>query len=479
MSLLLSGARRETLAEVSRFRGDFYACLTARGDELFELADAVLCADGPVRSPVDLTLTPEHRRGHGGMYGGLNKGCIDAEQLRTVLAGLPLPRFPDGRLVLAVDVSPWFRSDALCSAERLFCHVYGRAKSASQFIPGWPYSFVAVLEPGRTSWTTIVDVVRLGPVDDATAVTAAQLRDVVERLIAAGQWVSGDPEIVIVGDAGYDITRLSWVLRDLPVELVGRVRSDRVMRLPKPPRVYDPQGGRPPKHGPEFRFNTPETWPEPSVVTATNTTNYGKAQTQAWDRVHPRLNHRSAWLDHEGELPLVEGTLIRLKVDHLSKDREAPPVWLWSSKTGASMQDVDRCWQVYFRRFDLEHTFRFTKQSLGWTTPKLRTPEAADRWTWILVVALAQLRLVRPLAADLRRPWERPTPPAQMTPARVRRGFRNIRPHMLCPARVPKPRGTGPGRPPGVKNRWRAPRYDVGKTVKRFETLVALRDARR
>ncbi|MCX5130117.1 hypothetical protein OOK25_41660 [Streptomyces sp. NBC_00347] len=39
---------------------------------------------------------------------------------------------------------------------------------------------------------------------------------------------------MIVGDVGYDVTRLAWVLRDLPVELVGRVRSDHVMRLPKP-----------------------------------------------------------------------------------------------------------------------------------------------------------------------------------------------------------------------------------------------------
>ncbi|GAA2351615.1 transposase [Streptomyces violaceusniger] len=38
-------------------------------------------------------------------------------------------------------------------------------------------------------------------------------------------------------DAGYDVTRLAWVLRDLPVELVGRIRGDRVMRLPKPPRL--------------------------------------------------------------------------------------------------------------------------------------------------------------------------------------------------------------------------------------------------
>jgi hypothetical protein len=151
VSLLPDAVRREAFAEASRFRGEFYECLTTQRDELFELVDAVLCADGAVKSPVDLTLLPEHRRGHGAMYGGLNHGRIDAGRLRTVLAGLSLPRFDDGRLVLAVDVSPWLRSDAPCSADRLFCHVYGRAKTASQFIPGWPYSFVAALEPGATS----------------------------------------------------------------------------------------------------------------------------------------------------------------------------------------------------------------------------------------------------------------------------------------------------------------------------------------
>ncbi|GAA3084563.1 hypothetical protein GCM10010449_05410 [Streptomyces rectiviolaceus] len=307
---------------------------------------------------------------------------------------------------------PWLRSGAPCSAERLFCHVYGLAKSASQFIPGWPYSFVTALEPGATSWTGILDVVRLGPEDDPTAVTADQLRAVVERLVAAGQWTPADPDITIVMDAGYDVTRLAWDLRDLPVELVGRIRSDRVLRLPKPPRIYDSKGGRPPKHGSEFRFAKPDTWPEPALTTATDTVNYGKAEARAWDRVHPRLTHRSAWLEHDGELPIVEGALVRLKVEYLSKDREAPPVWLWSSKTGAAPADVDLWWQVFFRRFDLEHTFRFGKQTLGWTTPKIRTPEAADRWTSLLAVAHTQLRL---------------------TPARVRRGFRNIRPYLLCP----------------------------------------------
>lgn len=131
VSLLPVAVRREAFAEASAFRHEFYECLTARRDELFELVDAVLCADGAVKSPVDLTLLPEHRRGHGEMYGGLNHGRIDVDRLRTVLAGPSLPRFDGGRLVLAVDVSPWLRSDAPCSAERLFCHVYGRAKSVA------------------------------------------------------------------------------------------------------------------------------------------------------------------------------------------------------------------------------------------------------------------------------------------------------------------------------------------------------------
>ncbi|MFB8037504.1 hypothetical protein ACFC5Z_32140 [Streptomyces sp. NPDC056004] len=51
----------------SHFRDDFFDCLPVRGDALFELTDALLCADGPVTTPAGLTLTAEHRRGHGAM----------------------------------------------------------------------------------------------------------------------------------------------------------------------------------------------------------------------------------------------------------------------------------------------------------------------------------------------------------------------------------------------------------------------------
>ena len=71
--------------------------------------------------------------------------------------------------------------------------------------------------------------------------------------------------------------------------------------------------------------------------------------------------------------------------------------------------------QGYLRRFDLEHTFRFFKQQLGWTTPRLRDPAAADRWTWLTIAAHTQLRLARGLTGDLRYPWERPATPERLT----------------------------------------------------------------
>jgi hypothetical protein len=125
----------------------------------------------------------------------------------------------------------------------------------------------------------------------------------------------------------------------------------------------------------------------------------------------------------------------------------------------------------------LEHTYRFWKQTLGWTRPKLRAAQAADRWTWLLLIVHTQLRLARRLTEDLRHPWEKVVLSGQLTPARVRRGFRNLRPALAQPAGAPKPSRPGPGRPPGIPNRRPAPRYDVGKTIKRGRTLAALQQS--
>ncbi|SRR6266571_4379487 len=464
-----SRADDQVRGRLAGFRRELYRCLGRRRDALFELADAVLCKQDRVHMLAELSLEPECRRGHGAVYDAVNAGQVQFARLRRALAGLPLPAWPDGRIRLAADVSNWLRPDAETCPERLFCHCYARGKGNAQMIPGWPYSLVAALEPGRTSWTLPLDAVRLGPADDATEVTAAQVREVVTRIIEAGHWRDGDPDILIVFDAGYDLTRLAWLLQDLPVEVLGRLRSDRVMYFPAPPRVPG-TNGRPVRHGAAFRLDGKQPWPVPAVSTRAQTTRYGTAAAAAWGRLHQRLTSRAGWENHHGELPVIEGTLIRLAVDHLPGDRSPEPLWLWSSRAGTSAAEVNRAWQAFLRRFDIEHMFRFFKQALGWTRPKLRDPAAADRWTWLIIACYAQLRLARHLAADLRLPWQRPCPPGRLTPARVRRGFRNIRQMLPDLASAPKPGKPGPGRPPGSKNRRPATRHDVGKTVKRDES---------
>lgn len=453
------------LGDLSRFRQQFHQSLTARADALFELTDAVLCGDGPVTSLVELSLATEHRRGHGSLYDGLNHGGIEIGRFRNVVARQSIPRC-HGRIALAIDISHWLRPDANTSPERLFCHTYGRGKGQAQMIPGWPYSFVAALEPGRTSWTALLDVVRLRPDDDHTDLAATQLRTVIQALITAGHWHEGDPEIWIIGDSGYDGPRLAFLLADLPVQVLVRLRSDRVLHFPAPPRQPGTRG-RSMRHGARFVFADPATWPTPAHTTSTQTTRYGTAAAQSWDRLHPKLTRAGAWAGHEDPLPILEGTVIRLQVHRLPGAGTPKPLWLWHSASATTAGQVDRLWQIFLRRFDLEHTFRFLKQTIGWTAPRLRAPEAADRWTWLMLAAHTQLRLARTLVEDIRRPWERTArTPARMSPARVRRGFRRVRPAAGSPASTPKFSRPGPGRPTGSRNSHRAPLHDPGKTTK-------------
>lgn len=52
-----------------------------------------------------------------------------------------------------------------------------------------------------------------------------------------------------------------------------------------------------------------------------------------------------------GTLPIVEGTVIRLAIDHLPR-AALKPAWLWWSGTDARATDTDRLRRAYLRRFD-------------------------------------------------------------------------------------------------------------------------------
>jgi hypothetical protein len=197
---------------------------------------------------------------------------------------------------------------------------------------------------------------------------------------------------------------------------------------------------------------------------------YGTVTVQAWAGLHPRLRRAGRWAGYD-RAQVVAGWVIQVQVTSLPKGGGSTPatLWLWWSGPPDAAPGPDLCWRSYVHRFDIEHAIRFEKTTLGWTTPALRTPQQADRWTAIILAASAQLVLARPLAADHRLPWERPLPPGHLTPGRVRRDFPRLRPALPPVANPPKPSRAGPGRPKGRPAR-RARRYPVIKKTTRTPT---------
>jgi DDE superfamily endonuclease len=432
-----------SVERLRRFRQDLHGCFTAWPDALFELGDAVLCAPGPVGSIPSLSLEPEFRRSHGSLYKALTNGRIDEKQLRALLVGA---RDVDWPLVFAVDGSTWDRCDAECSPERGFYYSASKHSAGQPIVAGWSYQWVCQLNWAPDSWTAPMDIRRIAPSENTTGATIAQIRDLVGLLPT-------DQDIpLFVFDAGYDPIALAHELDAERCEIVCRIRDDRVFHADPPSRANRPleTGGRPPRHGPRFKCSDPATWPDPTATTTSTDNRYGTITITAWHGLHPRLNARGHWIDHD-LLPIVKGTVIRVEVEHLPKASSRTKKTLWLFWSGPDMPDLDRVSRAYLRRFDIEHTFRFVKYHLGWTTPSVCTPEQADRWTWLTATALTQLRLAKTLITDQRLPWERPLAPDKLTPARARRGFRRLTPALGTPANPPKPSRAGPGRPKGTR----------------------------
>lgn len=473
------------------FRADLHSCFNRRDDALFELIDAILTA-GPLPSPAHLSLEPAHRRGWGSLYAALAHGHIDVDGLRVLLA----QQAPDaGNMppVYAVDVSVWARCDAEASPDRGFYYHPSRHSAGQPIVAGWAYQWIAQLSFTRDSWTTPVDIQRVHPTENANKVAVQQIATVVRlsRLVQSDEsehlpqpqlpddsTTSSTNQLtplapLFVFDAGYDPVQLSEELVAANIAcaaaILVRLRSGRCFYADPPsPTVcgtgVGTDGGRPRRHGRKFECHDPATWSPACAEHYCEDPQYGAVRVRAWCGLHPKTqNHPTRGT--RGPRPICRGTLLLVEVSRLpGHTRKPQALWLWHSGPQVDKPNLDLLWRAYVRRFDLEHTFRFLKQTLNWTAPRVRLPEQADRWTWLVVAAYTQLRLARYCASDQRLPWERRLKPAQLTPYRVRRGFCSLLVGLGTPAKVPKPCGRSPGRPKGRRS-GAAPRYPAIKKV--------------
>jgi hypothetical protein len=444
-------ARVESLQALSRFRTGVRSCLTRRGDALFELADAMLCTQGPVRSAVELSMEPEFRRGHGALFDALASGRVSSDRLRRLLTSVATGPRAGQPWMFAIDTTPHARPDAEYANERLMIGV--RGKGGDRYLPGWPYSILVGLGWGSSSWVDPIEARRIRPHEDHTDVTIDQITRLLSDLEATGRLAPHQPPPLVILDAGNPATDISFALAGMPVQVLVRLRSTRVFHTESEPRAPG-QRGAPRRHGQRFSCRDPRQRHAPDYENTEQSDRYGTVVVRAWGGLHQRLTRTGRWADHpvDQQLPIVSGTVIQVVVEHLPDGREPlKDLWLWHA--GPVVAHVDLLWKAYLRRFDQEHFHRFTKVHLGLVRAHLQSAAATDRWVNLVMLAYAQLRLASPLVDDLRRPWHsKPQPGAVLSPYRVRLGFRRLRASLGTPADSPKFTRPGPGRPKGSRN---------------------------
>jgi hypothetical protein len=433
---------------LTRFREQLYPCFGMRRDALFELLDAVLTAPA-VESLVGLSLAPSFQRGWAATCDALSDGSLNVPAIQRLLVTQLTILAPTvgGRELWALDGSAWARPCAPTSPQRTACRVLVPGSAGHTMADGWEYQWLVAVPEDAGSWVLPLAVDRRSP----TAGTPTQLAISQGRAVQAARAEAGLPpdaaRPLLLLDSSYAVGQL--VAAELGVDILARLAATRVFRRPAPPW----QGiGRLPKHGAPFVLADPTTHGEPDAVTVIPDADHGPITCERWDRLH---DERQAGVE-----------LSVLRIQHARYAPQAhrtgspQPLWLVWCGEGPPPEPA-QCRQWYARRFAIEHAFRFLKQTLGWTTPRLRSPQAADRWSWLGALALWQLHLAREAVVPERRPWERrhlavpaadagdPPPRAISTPGQVRRACAALFATLGTPARPPRPRGKSPGRQRG------------------------------
>ena len=433
---------QEQLKKITEFRQEIYGeIFKRRRDAQFELLDALL-HKGKVASFPWYATADCFRRQWSSLYDAIEQGSQEEERLWWLLVG----HIPDeGIEHFALDVSGWGRPQGRTLEDRQYIYQAGANLKGRPVVAGYAYSWLDWVPRAGESWSLTVNVRRVASDESDWSVGAQQ----VKRLCAERVGLSGVFDI-IAGDCKYSSHHFLEEVEGLPCGIVVRARRDRVLYgRPQPKRHKGP--GRPRKHGQRFAFKEPDSWGQPDEWVCLYHPKWGQVELQRW-------NHR-----HSSQAPDLEVDVIRAQV-HLERAKPPDPLWLFWLPPPTLPDGIEvtapTIWHGYDHRWPIEPNFRFRKQTLRWVTPQFHTPQAGDRWTVIVALAVWMLFLARPLVEDCPLPWQ--PRQSRLTPDRVQQGYRDIFSKIGTPARPPQTRGYSPGWPRG-QPRTARPRHPVVK----------------
>lgn len=417
--------------KLKAFRQEAYQHLTRAKDATFELTDAVLLTRHAY-CLADLSLSPVFRRAWSSIYEALQ----DCRPQRHKLMQLYIKQMPtDVRPILAGDHTAWPRPDALTLQERTIEHqptgIYGNRP----ITVGQGYSTIAWIPEDTGSWALPFLHERITSWESPLDKAVWQLKQVCKYLPSRP---------ISLWDSEYGCAPFILKTAHIPADKLIRLRSN--LCLWTAPPAYGGKG-RPYLHGNKFKLNDSSTW---------------TAAIESQELEHPRLGKLriSLWKDlHFRAAPHQPIQLILIeRSDRIYTGKMSKPLWLiW---LGEEIPLLSEIWQLYLRRFGIDHWYRFAKQRLHWTKPKLSTPKQCERWSDLMPMITWELWLARFIVNDRPLPWQKPL--SQLTPGRVAQAMPGVLVAIGTPAQAPKLRGKSPGWPSGQQRSPRT-RYPVVK----------------
>lgn len=385
----------EPVARLKAFRQAAYDNLCRAHDATFELTDAVMLTR-QAYCLADLSLSPVFRRQWSSVYEALQ----DTRPQRQKLMRLYIKQMPTHeRIVLAGDHTVWARPNAVTLQDRTMEHYRTQISGNKPIAPGEGYSTIAWIPEDSGSWALPLRHERITGWESPINKAVWQLRQVCKFL---------PTRPISLWDSEYGCAPFVLKTANIPADKLMRLRSN--LCLWQVPSPYSGRG-RPRIHGDKFKLNDSDTWNNCSETLEVEDAKLGRIRVRVWHNLHFR-----AAAKHPMSVVLVE------RFNSARSVRIVKPLWLaW---IGDQMPSLSEIWRLYLRRFAVDHWYRFIKQRLHWTVPKLATPKQCERWSDLMPMITWELWLARDLVRDHPLPWQKSID--KLTPGRVAQAMGGI-----------------------------------------------------
>lgn len=421
----------DVFAQLREFRQAAYECLCRAKDATFELMDAIFLTRNAY-SLADLSMCPVFRRQWPSIYEAIE----DTRPQRHKLMRLYSKNIPkQKRIILAGDHTTWSRPDAPTLKERTYEHYTTGGRGGRPVTPGYGYSTIAWIPESEGSWALPLRHERITSWENPIEKAVWQLKQVC-------QYLPSRP--ITLWDIEYGCAPFVIKTADIKADKLMRLRSNLCL-WGEPPKYSG--RGKPRIHGDKLKLNDSSTWSEPTQTIEQEDAKMGRVRIRLWRKKHFRLSP-----NYPMSILLVE----RLLED--GSPRVLKPMWL--AFVGEEMPPLSELWKLYLRRFAVDHWYRFLKQRLHWTLPKLSTPQQCDRWSDLMPLMTWELWLARDIVNDNPLPWQKQI--SKFTPGRVAQAMPGILVRVSTPTKPPKPRGKSPGWETGQPRHRRIP-YPIVK----------------